>query len=86
MTKTFLAAAAIALACGSAAFAQAGDPTTMKCVEYSALSVEGKAQLVRAYVESTGGGNELDADVVRKLDNVCPTNPEMTVADAAAQQ
>ena len=26
------------------------------------------------------------ADLVRKLENTCPTNPEMTVAEAAAKE
>lgn len=85
MLKTSIIAAALALAGASAAFAQAGDPGTMKCIEYQGLDVEGKAQLMRALSEALGQGNEANADLARKVDEVCQTNPEMTVAEAYGQ-
>ncbi|MCX7668746.1 MAG: hypothetical protein N2439_01570 [Anaerolineae bacterium] len=85
MLRISLVAAALALAAASAAFAQAGDPNTMKCVEYAALDAEGKAQLMRALSEALGQGNEVNADLARKVDETCQTNPEMTVAAAAGQ-
>ncbi len=85
MTRVLLAASLAALA-GSAAFAQEGDPNTMKCVEFMSLSAEGMAQVSRQVSINAGGPNEVNADIVRTLERTCPTNPEMTVAEAAGQQ
>lgn len=84
MIRILAAASLVALA-GTATFAQEGDPNTMKCVEFMALSAEGMAQVSRQVSINGGGPNEVNADIVRKLENTCPTNPEMTVAEAAGQ-
>lgn len=81
MIRVLLAAALVA-STGSAALAQMGDPSTMKCVEFMALDAEGMAQVSRTLNVAMGGPNEINADLVRKLENTCPTNPEMTVAEA----
>jgi hypothetical protein len=84
MLKPLAALALIALA--SPAFAQAGDPNAMKCVEFMNLSAEGMDQMARALEQQLTGKDELNPELVRHLGNVCPMNPELTVAEAAAKK
>lgn len=78
-------AAGLAACTAAAAFAQMGDPSTMKCSEYTALDEEGMGQVSRAVMQATTGQNELSVPMVRKLVTVCSANPGMTVLEASSQ-
>lgn len=84
MIRMTLAAGLVALS-GSVALAQMGDPSTMKCVEFSSMDAEGMAQVTRAVMIATTGQNEVSVPMTRKLVTVCSVNPEMTVMEASQQ-
>ena len=78
-------AATLAAGLAAAAFAQMGDPSTMKCAEFMGMDEEGMGQVSRAVMQATTGENEISVPMVRKLTTVCSANPGMTVMEASTQ-